>query len=137
MAGRPRTYKSVEEIEKAIDEYFNIPEIINVDSYAGTDTMQSGKTMLNPKPTITGLALHLGFESRQSLYDYEKDGEFSYTIKSARLRIEAKYEEKLYDNACTGAIFALKNFGWKDKQELEHSGNMQLTWHEEKTYEAK
>jgi hypothetical protein len=62
----------------------------------------------------------LGFESRQSFYDYEERGEFSYTIKKARLTIESKYEEKLHEPACTGAIFALKNFGWTDKSEVDN-----------------
>ena len=71
------------------------------------------------KKTITGLAYHLGFESRQSLYDYEKDGQFSYIIKRARLRVEVGYEENLTnpDISAAGSIFALKNMGWKDKVE--------------------
>jgi hypothetical protein len=116
MAGRPRIYDNVDELDKAIRLY-----------------LSKNKTKL----TVTGLALHLGFESRQSFYDYEKDGEFSYTIKKARLTIEAFYEENLLSRNAPGAIFALKNFGWSDKQELEHSGNMAINWHEEKTYEAK
>ena len=68
-------------------------------------------------PTITGLALFLGFNSRQSMLDYEKKEEFSCTIKNARLRIEHEYEKQLHLDKCTGAIFALKNFGWKDKTE--------------------
>jgi hypothetical protein len=31
------------------------------------------------------------------------------------------YEKSLRQNNCTGAIFALKNFGWKDKTEIEGS----------------
>ena len=44
--------------------------------------------------------------------------EFSYTIKRARLLIEILYEEQLQKGSPTGAIFALKNFGWKDRQEI-------------------
>lgn len=71
----------------------------------------------NP-PTISGLALHLGFVSRQSFYDYEKNPAHSYTIKRARLAIEDCYEQRLHASNPTGAIFALKNFGWKDTQEI-------------------
>jgi hypothetical protein len=74
------------------------------------------------KPTITGLAYHLGFADRRSFYDYENNPEHSYTIKRARTYIESTYEEQLRGNNVTGAIFALKNFGWRDKQELEHTG---------------
>lgn len=74
-------------------------------------------------PTVTGLTLHLGFASRQSFYDYENRDEFSYTIKRARLRVECEYEKKLSGGKIAiGAIFALKNFGWTDRQEIKHEG---------------
>lgn len=112
--GRPPLFDDAAKLQAAIDDYFE-----------------------NFSPlTITGLALHLGFESRQSFYDYEKNEVFSYIIKKARLFVEKMYEEKLLTNNCTGAIFALKNFGWKDKIETEHSGHLGITWNEEKTYEA-
>lgn len=76
--------------------------------------------------TISGLAYYLGFESRQSFYDYEKNPDFSYTIKRARLFIENEYEKLLLSGNVTGAIFALKNFGWSDKQEIEHSGGVEV-----------
>lgn len=99
-AGRPPIFNSPEALQKGIDEYFALD---------------------NSQPTISGLCYHLGFESRQSFYDYEKNEIFSYTIKRARLRIENKYEERLFGAVNAGAIFALKNFGWTDKQEIEHS----------------
>lgn len=104
MSGRPKLYKTAKELQDAIEEYFDCTD----------------------KPTITGLAYHLGFESRQSFYDYEEKAEYSYIIKRARLRMEAIYEGHLYGNSCTGAIFALKNFGWKDKAEVEMSGGVTL-----------
>lgn len=73
-----------------------------------------------PVPTITDLVLHCGFCNRQSFYDYEKIPEYSYTIKRARSRIESVYESLLQTSTPVGAIFALKNFDWKDKQEIEH-----------------
>lgn len=98
--GRPPIWNDPQEFDKAVQEYLND----------------------NQMPTWSGLAYHLGFESRQSLQDYkEKDG-FSYSIKRALLRIEENYENALFSKNPTGPIFALKNFGWKDKQEVEQSG---------------
>lgn len=114
-AGRPRIYETEERLKAAIDSYFQSTN----------------------KVTITGLAFYLGFESRQSIYDYEKEGEFSYIIKNARLRVEAGYEERLiYENSPTGVIFALKNMGWKDRQEIDSTNTHSITWQEEKVYEA-
>ena len=90
-------YKSAEELQKKIDEYFN---------------KFDEEKLLYTRPTITGLALHLGFCSRQSLYDYGKIEKFSYIIRRARTCIETVYENNLHFNNPTGSIFALKNMGW-------------------------
>lgn len=69
------------------------------------------------KATITGLALFLGFESRQSLYDYKEKKEYSYILKRATLAVENSYET----SGSAFDIFALKNMGWKDKNEIDHT----------------
>lgn len=66
-------------------------------------------------PTISGLAHHLGFDSREAFNQYELSGEFASTLKRSRLRIEAEYEKKLHQQPSTGAIFALKNLGWNER----------------------
>jgi len=102
---RPKKYQSVKDLEKKIDSYFKD----------------------NDHPTITGLALHLGFTSRMALIrieGYEK--EFSDAIKKAKLRVEQFYENHLLNSNCAGAIFALKNFDWKDKKESEISGEVPI-----------
>jgi hypothetical protein len=77
-----------------------------------------------PEPaTITGFALFLGFNSKQEFDEYELKGRFANIIKRGRLRIEALYEQKLHQPAPTGAIFALKTMGWKEKQESKKTGN--------------
>ena len=67
-------------------------------------------------PTISELALYLGFESRAAFEHYEAEGEFAITVRRARLRIEAEYEKKLHQQAPTGAIFALKSLGWGERE---------------------
>ena len=116
--GRPPHYSTPEELQEKIDEYFKHPPRKRI--LYGKGNVVIGEV---PVVTITGLALYLGFCNRQSMYDYENRKEFSDTIKKARSFIEQEYEECLRTNNPTGAIFALKNFGWKDKQEIEHSGD--------------
>jgi hypothetical protein len=71
-----------------------------------------------PEPaTITGLALFLGFNSRDAFDDYEKTGKFANTLKRGRLKVEAIYEKKLHHQSSAGAIFALKSMGWNEKPE--------------------
>lgn len=116
--GRPRKFSDVEKMQQKIDEYFNnCPDFIILSAF----DKNNGEFVEYKKytPTMTGLAIHLGFVSRQSMLDYEEKPDFSCTIKKARLRIEHEYEKQLYMDKCTGAIFALKNFGWKDKVENE------------------
>jgi hypothetical protein len=66
----------------------------------------------------------MGFASRQSLYDYGNKEDYSYIIKRAKVVIEMSYEQMLLTKASTGAIFALKNMGWVDKQEREITGKI-------------
>jgi hypothetical protein len=124
--GRPPKYNSPEEMQTAIDEYFEDHQPrIRKDSVGNPIINKNGLPSidLNP-PTISGLALFLGFSNRTSLYEYEKESEYSDTIKRARSRCE----EFVESNGMSGivppamAIFALKNYGWSDKQEIEHSG---------------
>ena len=82
----------------------------------------------NEKPrTVCGLALALGLGSRQALWEYEKRPQFFDSVKWIKLNVEAGYEERLHGNNPTGAIFALKNFDWTDKQEVQHSGGVTIT----------
>ena len=107
MAGRPKKYTEVELMQQKIDKYFKECEIKH-EPY-----------------TITGLCLALDI-TRETLREYLKNEQFSDTIKKAKLRVENYLEKHLItDSSATGIIFNLKNnFGWKDKQELEHSGNI-------------
>jgi hypothetical protein len=117
-AGQPAYYKTPEELEFKIDEYFK-HGVKKRQIVVGKPPNQ--ETIEIEIPTITGLAYFLGFESRQSLYDYGKRDEFSYIIKKAQLFIEVNYEEMLHYGNTTGAIFALKNMGWKDTQHVDHT----------------
>jgi len=123
--GAPRMFESDEDLKKKIEEYFFFIqgeyEVVDYIDEMGQPGKKRVYTVEPESPSITGLALYLGFESRQSVYDYEKHGEFSYTIKRARLTVEKAYEQALLSKYSTGAIFALKNFGWSDKQEIDHT----------------
>lgn len=123
--GRPKHFENEQELQSKIEEYFIWlqGDFENVEKRNEEDEpyLERVYSRYPEDPTITGLALYLGFESRQSVYDYEKSGEFSYTVKRARLHIENSYEKDLRSKHYTGAIFALKNFGWSDKQEIDHT----------------
>ena len=117
--GRPPLFSNPNELQSKIDLYFSdCPDKKSIVVGLGTMDM--------PVFTICGLAYHLGFESRQSFYDYEEKEEFTYIIKKARLRIEMNYEQNLQFNNATGSIFALKNMNWHDKTEHEVSGGVTL-----------
>lgn len=111
VLGAPPKYSSVSDMQEAIEEYLNNPPLKSVSTKDGVIEV--------PVLTITGLCIAIGFESRQSFYDYGKKDKFSYTIKRAALFIENEYEVQLRTGNPTGAIFALKNFNWKDTQEIK------------------
>jgi hypothetical protein len=119
--GRPPLYTDPNKLEERIIDYFEN----GVDEREFLIGSGPNKQLVSIKiPTITGLCLYCGFESRQSFYAYEKHKEFCYIIKKARLQIEKKYEEQLQYGNTVGAIFALKNMDWHDKVENEHSGEI-------------
>lgn len=77
----------------------------------------------NIKATISGLSFWLGFDSRQTMYNYEANGEFGYVIRRLRLFVESCYEARLHTATPSGAMFALKNMGWTDKMEVDMKNN--------------
>ncbi|MBC7399750.1 MAG: hypothetical protein H7289_07370 [Mucilaginibacter sp.] len=92
-------FKKKEPLVKLIESYFT-----------SVDDIPPGK---KPEPpTLAGLALHLGFNSKEDLDIYEQRGRFKFVIKQARLRVMTYYESRLYAPNPTGAMFALKNMGW-------------------------
>ena len=116
--GRPPKYKTTKELQDAIDDYFKN----GIKKRSVVVGPANNKQIVEIEiPTITGLCYHIGFESRQAFYHLEKEDKFCYTIKRARLFMEQEYEEQLQVGNTVGAIFALKNFGWIDKQSLDHS----------------
>lgn len=83
--------------------------------------------------TVTWLAIWL-WTTRETLMDYESKDEFSDTIKKAKLKCENYAEKQLHiKQSPTWPIFALKNFGWKDKTEVvQHNINVELTPEQQK-----
>lgn len=104
--GRPPLFESVEEFEERAEEYFR-------DNVGG-------------KISWTGLCLAVGASSRESLETYkrgEHGKDFSDSVKTALMVVENYYEEK--GEGAMG-IFALKNFGWKDKTSVDVNANMDV-----------
>ena len=100
--GRPLKYRTVNELKLIGDKYFeNVPD---------------------NQWTVTGLAYYLGFTDRNSLIEYTGRPEFTYTLKRYKLRIEASYELQSRQTSSAGAIFALKNFGWRDNYDVTSNG---------------
>ena len=110
--GRPRKWKSVEEMQKAIDAYFEEND---------------------PPYTVTGLAMALGL-TRQGLLDYTERDEFTDTIEKAKAFVEMTIEKRMLagEGWGPGHIFNLKNnYGWRDKHEVDHSGTVVLHFDKE------
>jgi len=117
--GRKKFYETPEQMQKIIDIYFK-------------------KCEKNKKiPGMCGLAIALGMD-RGTLLAYRDREEFHATVKEARSRIEGVWEQRLFTNGCTGAIFWLKNNGagggWKDNQDIKSQisgpdgGPVRLEW---------
>lgn len=123
-AGRKPFYNSPEEMQEKIDEYFKLCEgepLLDSDGVPMRN--KYGKIIRDGRkpPTITGLALALGFASRQALLNYEAKDTFYDTITRAKSRVEQYTEERLFDkDGNAGAKFSLMNNfkGWKEQQDV-------------------
>ena len=127
--GRPLKFKSPEELQVKIDEYF-----ARCDKWKTITAIYKWEPVKYNKPypyTITWLASWL-WTNRQTLLEYEwevawrekKDPWFADTIKRAKEKVEANLEENaiIWEWNSTMSIFSLKNnYNWKDKSEVENT----------------
>ena len=116
-------YDSPEQLEKLIDEYFaSCWEEDWREEYIGDSKEKQwvqkfdheGNPMmrLRERPTVTGLALALGFTTRLALIGYQNRDEFKDVIERAKLTVEKYYESGTVEGSVPqiAGIFALKNF---------------------------
>lgn|SRR5690606_35410511 len=106
-----------------------------------TDTM--GREVINLMATglsLTAAMAELGYH-RQTAYDWqEAHPEFSDAVKVGQAKRQLFLERRLLKDEIAGpqvtsTIFALKNTGtgdWRDKQEVEHSGEMTVSTKEQR-----
>ena len=131
--GRPCKFGDLAELQSAIDAYFDscYANVIVKDKDGHACIDEDGnitREMQQVEPfTITGLALALD-TSREVLMDIETQTsagyskEFSDTIKRAKLRCQQFAESHMFTaRNPAGAIFALKNYGWRDIQDINHN----------------
>jgi len=115
-------FTTLKQLSNRIDAYFKssaeIPQ--NEKKSTGknkTETPEIADAAVSEPATISGLALYLGFNSLADFEVYEQHGEFAAALQRARLRIQAIYERRLMQQSPTGAMFALKSFGWDERAE--------------------
>lgn len=131
--GCPPKYKTVKEMQEKIDQYFKDCEgkpYLDEKGEAVLDKYGE-PIIIGKRPlTITGLALALGFNSRQALLNYQAKEEFNDTILRAKAKVEQYAEERLYDkDGANGAKFSLANNfkGWAEKQQVDANVNSEVT----------
>lgn len=122
--GRPPKYTDVETLSAKMDEYFAY-----CDSQTKTYETKNGPPKTSYKPyTIIGLCNYLGI-TRETLSQYQKDGNFSDAVIAAKTRCEQWLEEHAINGETQPLVsmFSLKNnYGWKDKIDIETTVNVNL-----------
>lgn len=117
--GNKPKYETPEQMQEVIDQYFASCEGEWLTDNNGDMVFNKfgSPIRVNEKPpTITGLALALGFASRQALLNYSAKKAFNDTITRAKAQCEAYAEQRLYDrDGSRGAEFSLRhNFKWAE-----------------------
>ena len=102
VGGRPLKFETPQDLIDAINKYF--------------------ESTPREEWTVTGLCLAIG-TSKGVFNEYQEREGYKEIVAEAKLMVENSYEISLRKNGRSGDIFALKNFGWKDKQEVDHTSN--------------
>lgn len=114
--GNPRRWRSAKALQEAVNQYFN-------------DCEENARV-----PSVAGLALALGFMSRQALARYtdrmheESNDDYVVIITSAKTRIEEANVQLAYNKeASAGARFMLQNgFNYSEKQEITSKNTIKV-----------
>lgn len=122
-------YSSSAEMQEAVNAYFKDCEgHMITDEYGNMVTDKNGLPVITGAhpPTVTGLALWLGFRTRQSLLNYQaRSKAYNDILTEAKSRCEEYAESRLYDrNGMNGAKFSLKNNfkGWSESPSASDDG---------------
>ena len=118
--GRPLKFKTVEELDEKINEYFETTGWITREVYDKKKQEVVSVPVYEPA-TITGLAVHLD-TSRETLREYKERKEFVDTINKAKSKCEhsLEYGALTFNLNPAMAIFSAKNnYDWKDKTEQD------------------
>ena len=96
--GRPRLFKTPDDMKQAVEKYFKGRKII----------------------TMTGLARALKM-TRMSLVHYKRRDGYDEILEDAKQKVEEFWETQLLRRgAAFGVAFNLKNsFGWRDQLDIE------------------
>lgn len=131
--GRPPKFDSPEQMQVLIDKYFEDCKghiLYNDDGSPVLDKYGNAVIIDAHPPTVTGLALALGFNTRLSLLNYQAKPAFVNTVSRAKSRVEQYAEERLFDkDGANGAKFSLANNweGWREKQQIEADVKQETT----------
>lgn len=101
--GRPRKYSTPAEFDAMVDMYLIVAK------------------EQNEPLTFTGMALFLGFSSRDGIDIYKTYDGFSGSVERARALVQMGYENGLHTPSNAGARFALTNYGWKNASSVDVS----------------
>lgn len=137
--GRPLKFKTVEELDLAIQRYFDEQDPHVVKHMEASGFNERGQTMWTTREimteqrpyTMSGLARALGL-SRQALLEYSQREKYGDSIQAAKDRCQEYAESQLFGPYANGAKFNLINNyqgkyqPWAEKQEISGPNNSPL-----------
>ena len=118
----PAKFDTPDKMAEAVDQYFK--DCLGIPKFEETEfgEEQVGWIKEPKRPQRAALALTLGFPSVKQMmtFAYEND-DYQAIIHFGMTMIEAYYEHRLdtRDKGTAGAIFALKQQGWRDVVDID------------------
>lgn len=109
---------NIKEVKKRVEDYFESRLMPTLDKNGSIILDENGEVIkkITLPYTLTGLALALGLDSREALFNFD-DPEINRFLKMAIMRVEEYAEEKLFSKEAFSGVklFLSKNFErWSD-----------------------
>ena len=97
-------YESAQRMREVAEEYFK--QYPHPDNFTDRDDKQKAVNIIQSGliPTLNGLSLYLGFDSIQSLYDYQRKEGFKQVLNWLRAKIGSYWELNLNSKFANGAM---------------------------------
>ena len=128
LGGKPLIYETPEKLQAAVDRYFIYCQGEKALDNEGNPIITKYGFLYSRDPippTVEGMCVYIGFNAKQTWYNYAEREEYIDVVTRARLKFEQYNTESLYDrDRFKGAERTLvHHYGWEPANQIQITNN--------------